>query len=72
MFDKVLVALDFSQHSQTILDRLGEIPGIKEVVLLHVVDATHPSRHGWTHDPEIENAKILLNEKKEAIGKTGL
>ena len=72
MFEKVLVSLDFSPNSQKVLDRVREIPGIREVVLLHVVDATHPSRHGWTHGPHIENAKILLNEKKEEIENPGL
>jgi nucleotide-binding universal stress UspA family protein len=72
MFEKVLVALDFSAHSQTILDCTREIPGVKEVVLLHVVDATAPSRRGWTHDPGIENARILISEKKEYLEKLGL
>lgn len=43
-----------------------------EVVLLHVVDATHPSRHGWTQGPEIENARIRLAEKKEMLENSGL
>jgi len=72
MFEKVLVALDFSVHSQKILDHIREIPGIQEVVLLHVVDATRPSRLGWTHGPHIENAKILMAEKKEALENIGL
>jgi nucleotide-binding universal stress UspA family protein len=72
MFEKVLVALDFSSYSQKILDRIPEIPGIREVVLLHVVDATRPSRMGWTHGPHIENVKILMGEKKEALEKLGL
>ncbi|MDO9033616.1 MAG: universal stress protein [Methanoregula sp.] len=72
MFEKVLVALDFSPNSQKILEHIAEIPGIKEVVLLHIVDATAPSRHGWTHDPHIENIKILLAEKKEYLEKLGL
>ncbi len=71
MFEKVLVALDFSAHSQTILNCISEIPGLKEVVLLHVVDASSPSRHGWTHDPGIENARILISEKKEYLEKLG-
>jgi hypothetical protein len=49
MFRKVLVALDFSAYTQRILDCISEIPGIEEVVLLHVVDATHPSKLGWSH-----------------------
>ncbi len=67
MFEKVLVALDFSPSSQKILAHIGEIPGIQEVELLHVVDATRPSRLGWTHGPHIENAKLLMAEKKEAL-----
>jgi nucleotide-binding universal stress UspA family protein len=72
MLEKVLVALDFSVYSQKILDRITEIPGIQEVVLLHVVDATRPSQIGWTPGPHIENTKILMNEKKEALENLGL
>ena len=71
MFEKVLVALDFSAYSQKILDCISEIPGIQEVVLLHVVDATHPSKLGWTPEPYIENAKLLMAEKKEALEHLG-
>jgi nucleotide-binding universal stress UspA family protein len=67
MFEKVLVALDFSVYSRTILERIREIPGIRDVVLLHIVDATHPSRRGWLHGPEIENARILMAESKELL-----
>ncbi len=72
MFEKVLVALDFSPSSQKILDNLTQIPGIQEVVLLHVVDATRPSRRGWARGSQIENAKLLMAEKKEALENLGL
>ncbi|MCK9591521.1 MAG: universal stress protein [Methanoregula sp.] len=72
MFEKVLVALDFSAYSQKILDCISEIPGIQDVVLLHVVDATHPSKLGWAPEPYIENAKLLMAEKKEALEHLGL
>ncbi len=72
MFEKVLIALDFSPYSQKILNHLREIPGIREVVLLHVVDATRPSRLGWTHGPHIENSKLLMAEKKAELEKLGL
>jgi len=67
MFEKVLIALDFSAYTQAILDSVREIPGVKEVVLLHVVDASRPSRLGWTHGPHIENTRLLMVEKKEAL-----
>lgn len=70
-FEKVLVALDFSAYSQKIFDCISEVPGIQEVVLLHVVDATHPSKLGWTTEPYIENAKLLMAEKKEALEHLG-
>jgi len=72
MFEKVLVALDFSPYSQQILDRITQIPGIQEVVLLHVVDATRPSRMGWTCGPHIENVKIRMAEKKNLLENLGM
>lgn len=71
MFEKVLVALDFSAYSQRIFDCINEIPGIEEVVLLHVVDATSPLKLGWTTGPYLENAKLLMAEKKEALEHLG-
>lgn len=72
MFEKVLFPTDFSGYAQKTLECIGEIPGVKEVVLLHVVDATHPSKHGWTHEPHIEDAKIRLEEHKEHLESSGL
>jgi nucleotide-binding universal stress UspA family protein len=72
MFEKVLFPTDFSEYAQKTLECIGEIPGIKELMLLHIVDATHPSKRGWTHGPHIENAKILMEEKKEYLEGIGL
>lgn len=72
MFEKVLFPTDFSEYAQKTLECIGEIPGIKELMLLHIVDATHPSKHGWTHGPHIENTKILMDEKKEYLESMGL
>ncbi len=54
---------------------MGIIPvqPVKEVVLLHVVDATQPSpKHGWTHEQHIEDAKIHLEEHKKYLESIGL
>ena len=73
MFEKVLVALDFSRYSQKILDHIRDIPGIQEVVLVHVVDATRPARLDWTHGrPHIENTQLLLEERKKILEHLGL
>lgn len=72
MYEKILVPTDFSGYTQKTLQCIGDIPGVKEVVLLHIVDATHPSKHGWTHGPHIEDAKIHLEEQKEHLKSIGL
>jgi nucleotide-binding universal stress UspA family protein len=72
MFEKVLVPLDFSVYSQQILDRIREIPGIREVVLLHVVDATRPSALEWKNKhPQLKNTELLMAEKKEFLENLG-
>ncbi len=72
MFEKVLFPTDFSEYALKNLECIGEIPGVKEVVLLHVVDATRPSKRGWTHGPHVENANIHLEEQKEYLESLGL
>lgn len=64
MFEKVLFPTNFSVYSQKIFNYISEIPGIKEIILLHVVDATDHSIIGVTHRKQIENARIFLAEKK--------
>ena len=71
MFNRVLVPTDFSEHAKKTMLCLTKIPGIKEVVLQHVVDATHYTKHGWTHEAHIENAKIQLNEEKDFLEHLG-
>ncbi len=72
VFEKVLFPTDFSEYAWKTLECVGEIPGIREVVLLHVVDATHPSKRGWIFDPEIEKSKIYLEEYKKVLENLGL
>ena len=72
MFEKVLLPTDFSADSQKVLGYVKDIPGVREVILLHVVDATRQSVKGWTHGPAIENAKILLEENRQVLEKNGV
>ncbi|OPY27691.1 MAG: Universal stress protein [Methanocella sp. PtaU1.Bin125] len=73
MFEKVLYATDFSGYAEKITECMGEIPGVKELILLHVVD---PKKLGFwqeSRDALVEKARLLLEEKKrffEAAGKT--
>ena len=72
MFEKILLPTDLSGHAKKTIECVSRFPWIKEIILLHVVDATQYSHHGWVHEPEVENAKILLGEEKEFLEKSGL
>jgi nucleotide-binding universal stress UspA family protein len=71
MLGKVLVPTDFSDNAKKIILCLTKIPGINEIVLQHVVDATHYTKRGWTHEPHIRNAKIQLGEEKVLLESLG-
>jgi len=72
MFEKVLFPTDFSEYSLSVLTCVAEIPKIREIILLHIIDATHFSRQGWTHTAHIANAKLIMEEKKEFLENAGL
>lgn len=72
MFENVLLPTDFSPDSQKVLEYVRDIPGVKKVFLLHVVDATRASLRGWEHEPKIENAKILIKENQRVLEQAGL
>ncbi len=40
MFKRVLVATDFSAHADTMLECIGQIPGMEEILLVHVMNGT--------------------------------
>jgi nucleotide-binding universal stress UspA family protein len=75
MFEKVLFPTDFSANAHKTLECIGEIPGVKEVVLLHVVavpSGVFDSKHGWIQGPQVEDAKLQLEEHKEHLESLGL
>jgi nucleotide-binding universal stress UspA family protein len=75
LFEKVLVPTDFSKYARKVLDCIGEIPGIKEAIILHIIDASNPSlaeKHGWNYDTLINNAKSQLEEQKKYVESLGI
>ena len=40
MFKRVLVATDFSAHADYTLKCIGQIPGMEEILLVHVIHGT--------------------------------
>jgi len=45
---------------------------VHTVILLHVIDATRPEQKGGEHGPKIENAKILMEENRQALARSGV
>jgi nucleotide-binding universal stress UspA family protein len=71
MFEKVLVPTDFSKHAHKVIECIGEIPGVKEVVLLNVV-ARDPLARVWDPVAEAKDAEKRLMEEKNAISLPGI
>lgn len=70
MFEKVLIPTDFSRYTGEILECIAEIPEIREVVLLHVLDASNPKileKSGWSYDSIISEAAARLDEQTELL-----
>jgi nucleotide-binding universal stress UspA family protein/predicted GNAT family acetyltransferase len=77
MFRKVLVATDFSAHANKTLDCIGEIPGMEEIVLVHVIDQGQAAETSGflnrSRVPPAQRAAEILEEKKNSLERlTGL
>jgi nucleotide-binding universal stress UspA family protein/predicted GNAT family acetyltransferase len=75
MFPRVLLPTDFSPHAERTVQCIGEIPGIRDLVLLHVLE---PSPDGTTPygqhtiDARIRDSLGRLEELKREIGSPDL
>ena len=72
MYRKVLFPTDFSPYSQRIIEHIREIPGISEVVLLHVLDTAGSGKTGPARDEEVNSVKGLLEAEKKTLEDQGL
>jgi nucleotide-binding universal stress UspA family protein/GNAT superfamily N-acetyltransferase len=72
MFPRVLVATDFSAHADYTLRCIGQIPGMEEILLVHVINGT-PAGTGifQNHQPSPrEQAQSILEEKRQYLEQT--
>jgi nucleotide-binding universal stress UspA family protein/GNAT superfamily N-acetyltransferase len=58
MFRRVLIATDFSRHADRVLECIGDIPGMEEILLLHVISGGSETQ---------EAAARLLETKKRIL-----
>ncbi len=71
MYEKVLVPTDFSKHTNPVLECVGEIPGVKEVVLLNVI-TRDPLARVWSPGDEVKEANAKLELLKKTLEDLGL
>ena len=74
MFEKALIPTDFSRYAHKMQECITEIPGLKEVILLNVLDASNPmnlEKSGWSYDSLIDDAETRLKEQVEIISRSG-
>jgi nucleotide-binding universal stress UspA family protein len=74
MFRKILVPTDFSSYAHKMQECLAQMPGLEEVVLLNVVDASNPmnlERKGWSYDSLIDEAQTRLAEQSGYLSHLG-
>lgn len=70
MFERVLVPTDFSRYSQKVLGCIGQIPGVKEVVLLNVIDRD-PLARMWDPASKVRDARTELDKMAAYLGNAG-
>jgi len=71
VFEKVLIPTDFSDYSKKVIECVGDIPGVREVVLLNVL--TRPTvDEFWDPMAEIKAAEELLMKLKTSIKAPGI
>ena len=71
MFEKVLIPTDFSKHARKVVECAGEIPGVKEIVLLGVISRSVITRV-WDPVAELKEVEKKLIEEKKFIAAPGI
>jgi len=71
MYQNVLVPFDFSDDSRNAVSCLSTVPGIRKIVLLHVVYTRYPSDTNGFVNPEADYARLRLEEYARGVSAGG-
>jgi nucleotide-binding universal stress UspA family protein len=74
MFARVLLPTDFSAHAEKTVQCIGEMPGIRDLLLLHVLEAgvNHANRGQHGVEARIQESLLHLEGLKKWIVRPGL
>jgi nucleotide-binding universal stress UspA family protein len=71
VFEKVLIPTDFSKHAKKVIECVGKIPDIKEIVLLNVISRSLITRV-WDPAAELKEFEKKLTEEKKILDASGI
>ncbi len=72
MFEKVIIPFNFSRDSHYAIECLKKIPDLSQLVLLHIVYNRNPSPVRGTASPEVDYARLRLEEVKRGLDLPGV
>lgn len=76
MFKDVLISTDFSEYSDAIIDCIDQIPGVRRITLLHVIDTANNNHHIWLggnkYNSSLDYASDRIAEQASRIKARGL
>lgn len=71
MFERILFPTDFSEHARMAMNCLAGIPGVKEIILLHVIESWH-FNPAMARESQIDQVKERLEADKLFLLRLGL
>lgn len=71
VFEKVLIPTDFSKHAKKVIECVGKIPDVKEIVLLNVISRSLITRV-WDPAAELKEFEKKLTEEKKILAASGI
>ena len=66
-----MIPTDFSKHARKVIECVGDIPGVKEIVLLSVISRSVITRV-WDPAAELKEVEKKLTEEKKIIAAPGI
>jgi hypothetical protein len=68
MFEKILFPTDFSEYARKTLDCIAGFPGVREVIIFHVIEAARSPRGGGEiGEAFFGNGEGLLKEERRYL-----
>jgi len=71
VFEKVLIPTDFSKHAKKVIECVGKLPDVKEIVLLNVISRSLITRV-WDPAAELKEFEKKLIEEKKILAASGI